>query len=67
MLKDGKPELVPTFKLDGEAQLYKTPAGYRPREVAHKHPHTSGEQAPDILLRMKNGRFKGGAPPGRWL
>ncbi|UGA48996.1 hypothetical protein HU230_0042390 (plasmid) [Bradyrhizobium quebecense] len=59
VLKDGKPEIVPFFKLDGEAQLYKTPAGNRRRAVAHKNPHTSGEQAPDIMLRMKNGVMKG--------
>ncbi|RZN13695.1 hypothetical protein CWO90_44400 [Bradyrhizobium sp. Leo121] len=59
VLKGGKPEIVPTFKLDGEEQRYKTPAGYRRREVAHTNPHTSGEQAPDIMLRMKSGVMKG--------
>lgn len=59
VLKDGKPEIVATYKLDGEAELYNTPAGKRRRGVAHQDPHTSGEQAPDIMLRMKNGVMKG--------
>ncbi|MGY3116098.1 hypothetical protein ACVWXQ_000033 [Bradyrhizobium sp. S3.14.4] len=59
VFKDGKREIVPTFKLDGEAQIYETPAGNRRREVAHKNPHTSGEQAPDIMVRMKGGVMKG--------
>ncbi|MCP3477835.1 hypothetical protein NLM33_47975 (plasmid) [Bradyrhizobium sp. CCGUVB1N3] len=59
VLKDGKPEIIPTYKLDGEAQLYNTPAGKRRRAFAHQDPHTSGEQAPDIMLRMKNGVMKG--------
>ncbi|WP_314963910.1 hypothetical protein [Bradyrhizobium cosmicum] len=59
VFKDGKPEILPTFKLDGKAQIYETPAGNRRREVAHKNPHTSGEQAPDIMVRMKGGVMKG--------
>ncbi|WP_192900590.1 MULTISPECIES: hypothetical protein [Mesorhizobium] len=59
VFKDGKPEKVPVYKLEGEGQIYKTPAGDRRRDFAHKNPYTSGEQAPDILHRRPDGKIKG--------
>lgn len=59
VFKDGKPETVPEYRLDGEKQIYKTPAGDRRREFAHMDPYTSGEQAPDILYRRRDGKVKG--------
>ncbi|CAK11553.1 VirE2 family protein [Rhizobium johnstonii] len=59
VFKDGKPEKVPLYRLDGEKQIYKTPAGDRRREFAHRDYHTSGEQAPDILHRRSDGKIKG--------
>lgn len=59
VFKDGKPEKVPVYKLEGEEQIYKTPAGDRRRDFAHKNPYTSGEQAPDILHRRPDGKIKG--------
>ncbi|MER8887436.1 hypothetical protein [Mesorhizobium sp. M0816] len=59
VFKDGKPEKVPVYKLLGEKQIYKTPAGDRRRDFAYKNPYTSGEQAPDILHRGPDGKIKG--------
>ncbi|MEI8703363.1 MULTISPECIES: VirE2 family protein [unclassified Mesorhizobium] len=59
VFKDGKPEKVTVYNLEGERQIYKTPAGDRRRGVAHKNPYTSGEQAPDILHRSPDGKMKG--------
>ncbi|WP_292627180.1 hypothetical protein [Mesorhizobium sp.] len=59
VFKDGRPEKVPVYKLEGEEQIYKTPAGNRRRDFAHKNPYTSGEQAPDILHRRTDGKIKG--------
>ncbi|CDX20916.1 conserved hypothetical protein [Mesorhizobium plurifarium] len=59
VFKDGRPEKIPVYKLQGEEQIYKTPAGDRKRDVAHKNPYTSGEQAPDILHRRTDGTIKG--------
>nr|WP_245355834.1 hypothetical protein [Rhizobium leguminosarum] len=59
VFKDGQPEKVPVYKLDGEKQIYKTPAGDRRREFAHRNAYTSGEQAPDILHRRSDSKIKG--------